>query len=233
MAEVEFNSLASNEVMADYGVGHNPRYEYMEKLIRSFNLPKDAKILDIGASFFTLRLTKLFTNITTLGFPEARELICRMPETVQHVGFDLNDSREPEKWIQLPKYDLIVFAEVIEHLPTAPQQVLRFLASALAPDGLLVVQTPNATSLDKRLKMVCGVHPFELIRENWREPGHFREYTRNELIDLAKQSGYEVVLHEFRSYFLSPRRIMRIIDVLVIPFPRLRRGQTIVLRLKR
>lgn len=232
MADTIYQTHSSSSEMELYGIGHNPRYNYMEKLILSLNLPKNAKVLDVGASFFTLRLLKHFQDVSTLGFPEAKELICKMPPDMKHYPFDLNDSRDPSAWIELPKSDLIVFAEVIEHLPTAPQQILRFLASALKPGGILVIQTPNAISLDKRLKMVCGVHPFELIRENWREPGHFREYTKSDLVQFAKETGFEVVLHEFRSYFLSPRLIMRIIDVLVIPFPFLRRGQTIVLRAK-
>ena len=232
MKESTHLSQASSIDMARYGSDHNPRYEYLEGLIRSLGLPADAKVLDIGSSMFTLRLADLFDDVSTLGLADARELICAMPDKIRHIAFDLNDSREKGRWIELPKFDLIVFAEVIEHLPTAPQQVLRFLASGLSPRGFLVVQTPNAVSLDKRIKMLAGINPYEMIREEWTNPGHFREYTRSELVSLAKESGFATVRHEFRSYFRSPRLGMRLVDFLVAPFPRLRRGQTAVFRLQ-
>ena len=225
-------SQASSADMSDYGVGHAPRYDALEKLIADLRLPASAKVLDVGSSFFTLRLIQMFQDVSTMGFSDARDLICKIPESIPHFSFDLNNSREPKKWIDLPKFDLIVFAEVVEHLPTAPQQVFRFLASGLARSGLLVVQTPNATSLDKRLKMLSGTNPYELIREDWTNPGYFREYTKAELVSMAKDAGLELVRHEYRSYFKSPRLAMKFIDLLVVPFPFLRRGQTAVFRLQ-
>lgn len=222
--------MESGTEMVEYGIGHTPRYECLEAMIRTYSLKKSTKVLDVGASFFTLRLKKMFEDVSTLGFDDARDLICKMPEGMPHFVFDLNDSREPSKWISMPKFDLIVFAEVIEHLPTAPQHVLRFFASSLTENGLLFVQTPNATSLDKRLKMLFGTNPYEMIREDWTNPGHFREYTRSELVSLAHEAGLEVVDHQFKSYFRSPRLAMKLIDLIVAPLPFLRRGQTIVLR---
>lgn len=230
MSETPFLAEASSTLMADYGRGHNPRYDYLEALVSTLGLPEDARVLDIGSSFFTLRLSRRFRNVSTLGLAGARDLICKLPDEIEHIGFDLNEARDPTKWVALPRFDLIVFAEVIEHLPTAPQHVLRFLASGLSERGLLVVQTPNAVSLDKRINMVLGRNPFELIKEDWSNPGHFREYTRSELFAFAKEAGLEVVRHEFRSYFQSHKLAMKLVDLVVAPFPFLRRGQTIVLR---
>lgn len=232
MSGVDVNASASSDEMARYGEGHAPRYGYLQHLIASFGLPKSTRVLDIGASFFTLRMADMYEHVETMGFDGARDLICKMPDSIRHIAFDLNDAKDPTKWIELPKFDLIVFAEVVEHLPTAPQQVFRFLASGLSDSGLLVVQTPNATSLDKRLKMLVGINPYEMIREDWTNPGHFREYTKSELVAMAREAGLELVRHEYRSYFKSPRLAMKIIDFLVAPFPFLRRGQTAVFRLQ-
>jgi hypothetical protein len=54
----------------------------------------------------------------------------------------------------------IVFAEVIEHLFTAPELVLAYLHELLVPRGQLLLQTPNAASLRKRLKLALGRNPF-------------------------------------------------------------------------
>jgi hypothetical protein len=83
-------------------------------------------------------------------------------------------------------------AEVLEHLYTAPRLVLDFVRRLLVAGGCLVLQTPNAASLPKRLKLLFGRNPFEMIRTDPQNPGHFREYTRKELQSLAAISGFRI-----------------------------------------
>jgi len=118
--------------------------------------------------------------------------------------FDLNDSQDQRQWrSDLGPYDLIVFAEVIEHLYTAPERVLRFLHSLLAPGGALILQTPNAAALRKRLKLLAGRNPYERIRPDRSNPGHFREYTVAELLGILGQTGFSVRKTWMRYYFDS------------------------------
>ena len=49
-----------------------------------------------------------------------------------------------------------------------------------------MVSTPNALWLKHRIKLLMGRHPYELIREDKGNPGHFREYTAGELGDIAR-----------------------------------------------
>jgi hypothetical protein len=101
----------------------------------------------------------------------------------------------------LPRYDLVVFAEVLEHLHTAPAPVLAALARRLTDEGTLLLQTPNAASLPKRLKLLFGRNPFEPLRGNPLDPGHFREYTLGELRALAAEAGLRVESQHRRFYF--------------------------------
>jgi 2-polyprenyl-3-methyl-5-hydroxy-6-metoxy-1,4-benzoquinol methylase len=87
---------------------------------------------------------------------------------------------------------VIVCAEVIEHLHVSPIPVLRFLGEALSPGGRLVVQTPNATALPKRLRMLLGRNPYDAIREEAGNPGHFHEYTVGELREAVEAAGLTV-----------------------------------------
>ena len=96
----------------------------------------------------------------------------------------------------LSGYELIIMAEVIEHLYTSPSLVPGLLQSLLRPGGLLIVQTPNALAIGRRFKMLLGRHPFELIRENPHNPGHFREYTARELEQYGRQLGLLLVHSE-------------------------------------
>ena len=92
-------------------------------------------------------------------------------------------------------------AEVLEHLHTAPSLVLAFVKTLLADNGLLVLQTPNAASLPKRIKLLLGRNPFDMIRTDPKNPGHFREYTRRELSALAADLGFRVEECAMSFYF--------------------------------
>jgi hypothetical protein len=110
------------------------------------------------------------------------------------------------------RYDLIVFAETIEHLYTSPKLILNFLRNFMRTEsGVLIIQTPNAVSLSKRREMLRGINPFELIRENRYNPGHFREYTMEELIGYGTQAGLKVYRKEFCDYWQPRDRLDRLL----------------------
>lgn len=171
-----------------YTAFHAPRYVSLLRLLDDYVTPESA-LLDIGRS----RLTELLHEryrlpVDALGFvgnepsPEGRNW-----------WFDLNLAIDPREWrTDLPSYDVIVMAEVIEHLRTPPRHVLAFLRTLLSPGGVLVIQTPNAVALHKRLEMLLGRNPYEQLRDQENDPGHFREYTKRELCDMLVASGYRI-----------------------------------------
>ena len=62
----------------------------------------------------------------------------------------------------------------------------------LAPGGHLILQTPNATALAKRIRMLFGRNPYDPIREESGNPGHFHEHTVDELVRAVDEAGLEV-----------------------------------------
>ena len=122
--------------------------------------------------------------------------------TGHHYYFDLNESQWHERWrTELPAYDVIVIAEVLEHLHTSPTLILGFLKSLLKPGGLLIIQTPNAAAIGNRIKLLLGINPFDFISENPKNPLHLREYTEQELHMYASMAGFKVVESTLLSYF--------------------------------
>jgi 2-polyprenyl-3-methyl-5-hydroxy-6-metoxy-1,4-benzoquinol methylase len=168
---------------------HLPRFNFLLDLIAEFGASAESDILDIGASRLTEMIRERFgAKVDTLGFGTDQPVGDAM-----HYAFDLNHAQSRETWREdLPQYDVVVMAEVIEHLYTAPQLVLAFLKTLVKPNGILIVQTPNAASLPKRIKMLLGRNPYEMIRENTMNPGHFREYTMKELKALGERAGFRV-----------------------------------------
>lgn len=220
----------------DYWKIHRKRFQWTANLIIELALQLKQlgqpvkKILDIGPSYQTILLDHIFPDIQidTLGFYDARYV--PKGETA-HISFDLNDTFDREKWPSCSdkKYDIIVMLEVIEHLYTSPKIIFTFLGEIMQFGGFLVIQTPNAVSLSKRLTMIRGKNPYELIRETRTNPGHFREYTKKELSELAEAAGLEVVETYLLNYFNKGGLLSKISNILPSS---MREGMTLVLRKK-
>lgn len=185
----DFSTHAIRGTDRGYTAFHAPRYAHLLETLAGARVNASAHVLDIGRSRLTELIAERFDcEVDTLGFgsdgptPQGR-----------HYEYDLNRAQHREDWrVDMPHYDVIVMAEVIEHLHTAPQLVLAFLATLLAPRGLLIIQTPNAADLSRRIKLLIGRNPTEMIRLDPTNPGHFREYTRAELRQLAASAGLDV-----------------------------------------
>lgn len=174
-------------------------------------------------------LRALPATVDSLGIRDARF----PPEDGErHIELDLTDAGQPERWPQLDAYDVVVCAEVIEHLAISPAHVLRLLGGALREGGWLIVQTPNAARLSNRARLIAGRNPFELLRDDQLNPGHIREYTVAELLDLAREAGLEPGGWLTANYFVTGSRSNRILRHLspLVP-PTLRAGITAWFRL--
>jgi hypothetical protein len=211
---------------------HSRRYEFLVAALSRVadRLSPPVRLLDVGPSYETALIRGLFPGIRvdTLGFHDSR---FPLRDGEAHMELDLNEAADPERWPSLEPYQVIVCAEVIEHLYTSPVHVLRMFRSFLEPNGSVLIQTPNAAAMARRLWLLAGRNPFELLREDLHHAGHFREYTLDELAQLAHRSGFAVVTAERQNYFLSGSRKNRLlVDAgFVLPSP-LRQAITIELR---
>ncbi|MGH9595790.1 MAG: methyltransferase domain-containing protein, partial [Edaphobacter sp.] len=114
-----------------------------------------------------------------------------------HIVFDLLHSDRIATWPACGRFDLIVFSEVIEHLCLAPEYVLAALRALLTDTGVLICTTPNAADLAKRVRLLLGRNPYERLRFYSMNPGHIREYTRQELREIAESVGLQCIQHAY------------------------------------
>lgn len=212
-----FKEADLNQEQKEYLNFHCKRYEFLlkkvNKIITKLKRSSGSKllrILDIGPSFQTeiLRQTLTGAIIDTLGISEEK---IGFNSQGEHFYFDLNDCQDKEKWPKIGKYDLIIMAEVIEHLYTSPNLVLSCIKTWLKNGGYLIIQTFNAVSMGKRIKTLIGQHPYEMIRDNRVNPGHFREYTAKEILTVGKKLGLKSISCDFCNYFLKQNNLKRFI----------------------
>jgi trans-aconitate methyltransferase len=217
---------------------HRPRYailiEALGRCLADAGRPRGAvRILDVGPAPQTGLIRQAFpaARIDTLGFANPQ---AAAREGERHVAFDLNEAPQRGRWPDLGPYDAIVFAEVLEHLTTAPRAVFECMAAWLDPAGVLIVQTPNALALHKRLRALAGRNPLGAggaVTARANSPAHFREYTLDEVVELGRAAGLEPAGAQVRNHFRHPRLAHRAYDRLTEALPAgTRQGITICLR---
>jgi 2-polyprenyl-3-methyl-5-hydroxy-6-metoxy-1,4-benzoquinol methylase len=94
-------------------------------------------------------------------------------------------------------FDVVVFKDVIEHLPFSPRRVLESIHRTLKPGGHVVIWTPNIARVSMRLKLLAGrsVHPPLDYWFNTDGPffGHHREYTLSEVRTMLEWTSFSVI----------------------------------------
>lgn len=105
---------------------------------------------------------------------------------------------EAEHAIAGRQFDLVTSMEVIEHV-TDPAAFVAALSAALAPDGLMILSTPNRTPLS-RLAMITLGEGFGMIPRGTHD--HEKFLTPEELTALLNTAGLEV--SDLRGISFSP-----------------------------
>ncbi len=203
------SDMPDNKHIAAYIDFHKYRYllilNLISKLIEENRIGKSSHILDVGPAYQTHLIRKSFPafSVHSLGIDHP---LNHRKEQEFHLDQDLNFGIDvPEQHRE--SIDLILFAEVIEHLYTPPSQVLKYLCGFLKPGGVMLLQTPNAVALDRRLKMLLGKNPYNLIAAH--RQNHFREYTMNELHHFVQDCGLEVFFQLRQNYFNPNKTLLQ------------------------
>ena len=190
----------------EYGPVHKQRFW---ELVNAFALLIEGKgkprILEIGASEFSGLYKTLFPHIQLdivdrpyadgyVGFTEA---VCRRTARCEtFYAVDLADYRMFGPALEkLPQYDLILFTEVLEHLPIHPLDLLPSLIGRLTASGAIYLTTPNCFSYHKLRQIEARWNPQMLFPRqdgNWDAHYHHREYSAKELFKFINEAGGQI-----------------------------------------
>lgn len=172
-------------------------FRYVERLLPAGG----ARMLDVGSGQFAILAKHLLGAMADVADLDTRHTDVLSQNGVGFHPIDL--SRE----IILPdeRYDMVVLAEVIEHVPSPPYVVFSNLRDALRPGGTLLVTTPNLYRLRNAIRMVRGKRIFDLYRvpEVDGPLGHFIEYAKDQLEWHFERASYEIVVSELVQLMLG------------------------------
>ncbi|MFL6755713.1 MAG: bifunctional 2-polyprenyl-6-hydroxyphenol methylase/3-demethylubiquinol 3-O-methyltransferase UbiG [Sphingomicrobium sp.] len=127
---------------------------------------KSALDVGCGAGLLAEPLSRLGAAVT--GLDASPELIAAAREHARPIGLEI-DYRAGELFELEGQFDLITCMEVVEHVAD-PAAFVAALAKRLAPEGLLILSTPNATRWSKLLTITIseglgripkGTHDFD------------------------------------------------------------------------
>jgi len=147
------------------------------------------RALDVGcgAGLLAEPLARLGASVT--GLDAAPENIAVAVAHAQGQGLSIDYRATPVEQVGDSGYDLVTSMEVIEHVAD-PAAFVRALAARLAPDGLMILSTPNRTPMS-RLAMITIGESIGGIPKGTHDWAKF--ITPDELTALLEDAGLEVI----------------------------------------
>ncbi len=177
----------------DYFLTHQNRYRFILKKIAALGLPPGATVLDIVC--FPLHLFKMLEGwgYRVSGVSSDHEKI--KTAKIHSLNIEIGPLPYPDN-----HFDLIIFAEVMEHLLYNPGNYLQEIYRVLKPGGTLFITTPNSINIKNRLLLLGGrscYPPLFQLLESEPDNGYIyhrrnREYTLSELEQLLKPHLFKI-----------------------------------------
>lgn len=188
--------LAQGFSMAD---GFDGKLEkYMLQVI--LNLMKGDRILDVGCADGVMASGLAAYVKHMVAIDGSAEMIKKAKERkLPNVTFicSLFENYAPEE-----KFDTVIVSEVLEHV-SHPIRLLKKARHWVKDDGVIILITPNATSIHRRIgvlaSMLRDVHD---LNERDRRVGHRRVYDIGLLQKHAKAANLKIMKHG--GLFLKP-----------------------------
>lgn len=169
------------------------------------------RVLEIGAFFgvVCICLAKLGLKVTAADLPEYME----MPEQKERFGrhgIGIASVRLEDFVLPLAdeSFDVVIMCEVLEHLNFNPLPLIKEINRVGAPDSLFYVSVPNFAYYRKRLDLLFNRPILQPVSAYFDQldgskdlivNGHWREYTKSELINLLTRMGYGIERHSYYS----------------------------------
>jgi 2-polyprenyl-3-methyl-5-hydroxy-6-metoxy-1,4-benzoquinol methylase len=181
-------------------------YHYFEDvnlgLLRLWGDRSGRDVLDAGCGFATTSQYIQRGANRVVGIEASGEAVVKARQRIQQViQADLTNIDEVRGALGARRFDTIIFADVLEHLPW-PVGVLRSYLELLKPDGTVIISLPNVGLWSARLAHLFGSF-------NYQETGvldhtHLRFFTRRSARQLLDAVGLDEVRRTYNPGLVRP-----------------------------
>ena len=168
---------------------------------------KDMRILDVGGGMgvnliclqkmmgsalelFLVDRFEEYTEDNPMGTcTKGIELMQKANISVTHQDF----LKDPSLRYDCGYFDVVSCFDVVEHIPKNPLQLFAEVKRILKPGGVFILGAPNSIALNRRIKLLVGIHPYmpfdEWCSDNYYS--HYREYSHKEYKYLLEIAGFK------------------------------------------
>lgn len=194
-----FQSYSDVQWAQNYIINHKYRCADDLKIIKANSSISKPTILNIGGAPYIFEALCNANDLSCVSFdldPDRfKSVIKRNNVNVKKVniespGFFNGSSKE--------KYDVVLLAEVFEHLRIDIIQTLDRLKDFLSTESKLLITTPNFFYFRRFISFLINDRSGPSLVEEWGKlsnlghMGHVREYSKKELIEFFESTGFKV-----------------------------------------
>lgn len=161
-------------------------------LISALGRPRTVLDVGCGVGLNGLAAKRKGARVTGIEIVEATR--ARAKERLDEVlSIDITSDEAVRKGLEGRTFDLMLFADVLEHVPD-PVGVLRRLLPYLSDDGQALVSLPNIAAWPIRLNLMRG--RFDYTKSGILDDTHLRFFTRESGQRMIESAGLEVLRTE-------------------------------------
>jgi 2-polyprenyl-3-methyl-5-hydroxy-6-metoxy-1,4-benzoquinol methylase len=174
--------------------GESPNHRYLvPAVVKALRQLPSGRILDIGCGngALTGKIAAAGFDVTGIDFTSSG--IDRARQSFPAITFLDHDINQPLPQDLLGKFDVVLSAEVIEHL-FLPRALFTRAREALGADGYMVVSTPFHGYL-KNLALAVGGR-FDHHWQAGSDFGHIKFFSEKTLGDMARQCGFDPIAQD-------------------------------------
>lgn len=146
-----------------------------------------SKVLDIGCNTGFLGKELAKKKVTSDGIDINTSALKIAKKYYRHVY--LRDLYKSQLNIPKKKYDCIVLADVLEHVPR-PDLLLKDVVHYLSKKGTILISLPNTGRFEIRLKLLLG--KFEYTTGGILSQDHLRFFTKESGMKMINKCGLKV-----------------------------------------
>lgn len=170
----------------------NLQEDSLHKLLK--HIEAGSQVLDIGCGTGMLGgILVSEKNCQVTGVDINPDSIALAAEKLSHaICSDI--SQTPLSQTLSEQFDVIILADVLEHI-TNPDKLLQDCQKLLKPNGRLLISIPNAAYIGAILSLYYD--EWNYGEEGILDTTHVRFYTRNSILNLLTDSGYQAKIIDY------------------------------------